>query len=59
VAYGDSYVANNSLGVPDPSALIGFQYYNIAFWTSENGAEDNVQEWTSGTNAQRRAIIKA
>ncbi|UZJ54144.1 hypothetical protein CBS101457_003464 [Exobasidium rhododendri] len=59
VAYGDSHVANNSLGVPDPSALLGFQYYNIAFWTSENGAADNVAEWVSGTDAQRRAIVQA
>lgn len=59
VAYGDRYVQNNSLGVPDPQRLRGFTYYNIAFWMSDQKAQDNVAEWVKGSKAQRNAIVKA
>lgn len=59
IAYGDSYVNNNSFGVPDPKALNGFTHYNIAFWVSTDGGADNVQEWMQASETQRKAIVNA
>lgn len=59
IAYGDSYLNNNSFGVPDPSALRGFTHYNIAFWTSTDGGSDNVAEWIQASTTQRKAIVNA
>lgn len=59
IAYGDSYLNNNSFGVPDPNALKGFTHYNIAFWTSTDGGSDNVAEWIKASVTQRKAIVKA
>lgn len=38
--------------------LDGFTHYNLAFWLT-SGPADNALEWSQGTKAQRRAIVKA